>query len=60
MNDAIPTDKQLSLLRLLADRESGKDVWVDIQEADRCEELGWIESVGLNRWVLTELGKRFL
>jgi hypothetical protein len=53
-----PTEKQLQFLRALLDRSDGKDVWVNTQDPDQCEELGWVEVSPLGGWVLTESGKK--
>jgi hypothetical protein len=54
------TVKQRRLLEALAERENGKDVWIDSCEAEFCEDLGWVESNPARGWVLTDLGKRLL
>jgi len=55
-----PTEKQLQFLRSLLNRSEGKDVWVNTQDADQCEELGWVERLPTGSWALTEFGKKLL
>lgn len=55
-----PNAKQRRLLEALAERENGKDIWVDSREAEFCEDLGWVESNPTRGWVLTDVGKSLL
>jgi hypothetical protein len=54
-----PTAEELQALRAIVAHDQGQAGDLNIFEARKCEDLGWVEKAG-SRYRLTELGRKLL
>jgi len=56
----LPTEKQHRALSAVYSSARESLSFINPADTEACIHHGWLESVGRNRWQLTELGKQFL
>lgn len=50
----------LKVLRQLAKREAGTDVFINLADAEECEDCGWVEAQPGGGYLLTAAGRKTL
>lgn len=51
---------ELRALRAIQQQQSGKDVFINAEDAEECVNKGWAEPIGNLRYVLTKTGEKLV